>query len=276
MLETIQNFESAVGPAARDYPLYVIAPGSAAVAVGLLVWLGGYGIRRVLMGIVGAAGGFALGYFVIGQREIIPAAVVAGVAAIFAALLDRVFIAHSLALLAFGIGFVLLIGPHLNIENVQIESNDWDASADGQESMEQLQAYLLEMGDTVKGAFSEVPVYKWAILGLITVVFLGIGYVFRRLSGASYFSVLGTVLIAVGMATLLLYKGATPLTMVSEKPWMYVGIFAGMAAFGTIVQLLFCRGGLVKSAKKEKDEGDDVETGTQDKPGRFSRIIRRT
>ena len=261
MLETIQNFESAVGPAARDYPLYVIAPGSAAVAVGLLVWLGGFGIKRVLMGIAGAAVGFALGYFVIGRGEILPAAIVAGVAAIFAALLDRVFIAHFLSLLAFVIGFIVLIGPHINVENVQIESNAWDATAESQESAEQLQAYLLEMRDTIKEVFSKVPVYKWAILVLITVIFLAIGFVFRRLAGAAFFSVLGTLLIAVGMASLLLYKGAAPLSRVGKRPWMYVGIFAGMAAFGTIVQLLFCRGGLIKPAKKSNVEDDDDEAG---------------
>ena len=263
MLETIQNFESAVGPAARDYPLYVIAPGSAAVAVGLLVWLGGYGIKRILMGIAGAAGGFALGYFVIGRGEILPAAIVAGVAAIFAALLDRLFIAHSIALLAAGIGLAVLIGPHINIENVQFESNAWDATADSQESAEQLQAYLLEMGDQFKEVLSGVPVYKWVILALITLIFLGIGFVFRRLAGAAFFSVLGTLLIAAGLATLLLYKGAAPLSRVGERPWMYVGIFAGMAAFGTIVQLLFCRGGLIKPAKKANVEGDDAEAGNK-------------
>jgi hypothetical protein len=261
MLETIQNFESAVGPAARDYPLYVIAPGSAAVAVGLLVWLGGFGIRRVLMGIVGAAGGFALGYFVIGRGEILPAAIVAGVAAIFAALLDRVLIAHFVALLAAGIGFAVLIGPHMSVENVQIESNAWDATAESQESAEQLNAYLLEMGETLKGVFSEVPVYKWAILVLITLIFFGIGFIFRRLAGAAFFSGLGTLLIGVGLAALLLYKGAAPLSRVGEKPWMYVGIIAGMAAFGTIVQLLFCRGGVMKPVKKENVEEDDDETG---------------
>ena len=262
MLETIQNFESAVGPAARDYPLYVIAPGSAAVAVGLLVWLGGFGIKRILMGIAGAAAGFALGYFVIGRGEILPAAIVAGVAALFAALLDRLFIAHFLALLAFGIGFMILIGLHMATENAQVEASAPDTTAESQESVEQLEVYLLEMGDRFKGAFSEVPVYKWVILGLITVIFLGIGFVFRRLAGAAFFSVLGTLLIAAGLATLLLYQGAAPLSRAGEKPWTYVAIFAGMAAFGTIVQLLFCRGALVKPATKAEDEGDDTEAGT--------------
>jgi len=262
MLETIQNFESAVGPAARDYPLYVIAPGSAAVAAGLLVWLGGFGIKRILMGIAGAAVGFAVGYFVIGRGEILPAAIVAGVAAIVAALLDRVFMANFVALLAFCIGFVILIGPHITTENVQVESNASDATAESQENVEQPEAYLLDMGDRFKGALSEVPVYKWVILGLITVIFLGIGFVFRRLAGAAFFSVLGTLLIAAGLATLLLYQGAAPLSRAGEKPWTYAGIFAGMAAFGTIVQLLFCRGGLVKPATKAEDEGDDTEAGT--------------
>jgi hypothetical protein len=38
---------------------------------------------------------------------------------------------------------------------------------------------------------------------------------------------------------------------------MYAGIVGGMVAFGTIEQLLFCRGGLVRPIKKPKAEGDD-------------------
>ena len=104
MLETMQNFESVMGPAARDYPLYVIAPGSAAVVAGLFIWLGGLGFKRVLTAIAGAAGGFAVGYFAVG-RGVVVAAVLAGVAAIVAALLDRVFIALLAAILVAGVGF---------------------------------------------------------------------------------------------------------------------------------------------------------------------------
>lgn len=257
MLETIQNFESIMGPAARDYPLYVIVPGIAAVVVGLFVWLAGLGFKRVLMAIVGAAVGAGLGYVAIG-RDVIPAAVSAGVVAVIAALFERVFIALFAAILVAVISLAVLVGPRINIENAQAEPEDWNITVDSNESMEQPKAYLNDLGSKIRQAYSEVPVYKWIIIALITVIVLVVGFVFRRLTAASYFSVLGTMLIAAGLILLLLYKGAAPLSRVGNRPMMYAGIFAGLAAFGTVEQLLFCRGGLIKPAKKTQAEGADA------------------
>lgn len=260
MLESIQNFESVVGPAAQKYPLFVIAPASAVVVAGLFVWLGGLGFKGVLNAIAGAAGGAALGYFVIG-RGVLPTVVSAVVAAVIAVVLERLFIAQLLALLVAVISFVILIGPHINIENAQIEPETQDVTVDSNESMEQLDAYLIDVANKVRDAFSDVPVYRWVIVGVLTIIFLVGGFVFRRFSAALCFSVLGTLFIAAGMIMLLLYKGATPLSWVGHKPWMYAGIVGGMMAFGTIEQLLFCRGGLVGPAKKPKAEGGDDESG---------------
>jgi len=255
MLETIQNFESVVGPAARDSPLYVIAPGIAAVVVGLFVWLGGLGFKRVLMAIAGAAGGAALGYFAIG-RGVVPTAVSTGVAAVIAAIFDRVFIALLTAILAAGVGFAVLVGPRISTENAQPEPEVWDATVDRNDSMKQLNAYLNDLGDEVRQACSDVPVYQWLIVVVLTVVILVVGFLFRRLAAAACFSVLGTLLIAAGLVLLLLYKGAAPLSRAGNRPLMYAGVVGGMAAFGAVEQLLFCRGGVLKPAKKLKAEGD--------------------
>ena len=269
MLETIQNFESVMGQAARDNPLVVIAPSSAAVAVGLFVWLGGLGFKRVLMAIAGAAGGAALGYFVIGWG-VIPTAISAGMAAVIAAIFDRVFIALLAAILVAGIGFCVLVSPLINTENAQAEPEAQDAVVESNESMEELKVFLLDVGSKIKGACSEVPVYQWLILALLSIIFLVGGFVFQRLAGAACFSVLGTLLIAAGMVLLLLYKGVSPLGRVGNRPLMYAGIFAGMAAFGTIEQLLLCQGGLIKAAKKTKAEDDD---GTGKKRRRFDQFL---
>jgi hypothetical protein len=260
MLESIQNFESVVGPAAQKYPLFVIAPGSAVVVAGLVVWLGGLGLKKVLMVIASAAGGAGLGYFVIG-RGVLPTVIAAVVLAFIAVVLERLFIAQLLALLVAFISCVVLIGSHINIENAQIEPETQDTTIDSNESMGQLNAYFIDVANKVRDAFSEVPVYEWVIVGVLTIIFLVGGFVFRRFSAALCFSVLGTLLIAVGMIMLLLYKGATPLSRVCQKPWMYAGIVGGMVAFGTIEQLLLCRGGLVRPAEKSKAEGGGDESG---------------
>jgi hypothetical protein len=251
MLETIQKFESVMGPATWDYPLYVIGAGSAAVVIGLFVWLAGLGFKKILMAIIGAAGGAALGYFAIG-RGVIPAAVSAVVAAVIAVIFERVFIALFEVILVVGFGLAILIGPYLN--NGQAEPETQDA-INSDESVEQPKTYLFEIGGKVKGACSEMPVYKWLIVTALTVTVLVAGFVFQRLAAASCFSILGTLLMAAGMILLLLYKGAAPLSRVGNRPLMYAGIFAGMAAFGTVEQLLFCRGGLIKPTKKAQAEG---------------------
>ena len=55
MLEIAQNFEQV---AAEFRPVVLIGPGLAAVWVGLFVWLGGLGVRRVLLAVVGAITAF--------------------------------------------------------------------------------------------------------------------------------------------------------------------------------------------------------------------------
>jgi hypothetical protein len=260
MLETIQNFESVVIPAARAYPLYAMAPGSTGVVVGLFIWLGGLGFKRVLMAIAGAAGGFALGYFAIG-RGVIPAAVLAGVLALIMAIFDRVSIALLAAILVAGIGFVVLAGPRISIENGQEGSEARDETANSDESMERFKAYLYEVRGQVTSAWSDVPVYQWLIVVVLTIITLVVGFLLRRLTVATCFSVLGTLLIAAGLVVLLLFKGATPLSRVGNRPLTYVGIVAGMVAFGAVEQLLFCRGGILKPSKKPKTDDFDDETG---------------
>lgn len=260
MLETMQNFESVMGPAARDYPMYAIAPASAAVVAGLFVWLGGLGFKRVLMAIAGAAGGAAVGYFAI-VRGLLPAAVSAVVAAGIAALFERVFIALLAAITIAIIGATILVGPRIHAENAVDESEGGEETVESDESIEQPTAYLSDLGGEIRQVFSEVPRYQWVIIGLITVIVLVAGFVFRRLAAATCFSALGTLLIATGLIVLLLYTGATPLSRVGSRPLMYVGIFAGMATFGAVEQLLFCRGGLIKPVKKAEPGGDDVGGG---------------
>jgi hypothetical protein len=272
MLETIQNFESVMGPAARDYPLVVTAPGGAAVAVGLFVWLGGFGFKRVLMAIAWAGGGAALSYFVVGWG-LIPTVASACVAAGIAAILDRVFIALFASILVALIGFIVLVGPHLKpppaqpevggqTDNAQAEPEAQTVTASSTNSMEELKAYLFDVGGQVRRTGSELPVYQWGIVLLLAILLLVGGFVFRRLVAALTFSVLGTLLIAAGLLLLLLYKGSMPLSQVGNRPLMYAGIFTGMVAFGTI-QLLFCQGGLLKPAKKPKTDDFDDEDDTK-------------
>ena len=92
MLEIAHNFERA---AANFRPVVLIALGLAAVTVGLFVWLGGLGFRKILAAVVGAVGGGIGGFFITG-RNITLAMVLAAAVMIIAIILERILVTGSL------------------------------------------------------------------------------------------------------------------------------------------------------------------------------------
>jgi len=89
----------------------------------------------------------------------------------------------------------------------------------------------------------------FAAAGVITFTILALllsgSSIFPRLLSALILSVLGTALVFAGLIMLLIYKGSQPVTYIIQKQYFFAAIFAIMAVFGTIEQLLFC-----KQAKK--------------------------
>jgi len=66
MLEILQDFESAVGGDVGLSPLVLIGPGLVCVIVGLFIWLGGLGFRKLLVAVVGVIIGSMCGFFIVG------------------------------------------------------------------------------------------------------------------------------------------------------------------------------------------------------------------
>ena len=92
MLEVLQNFEEV---AVRFSPIVLVAPGSVCVGVGLFVWLGGLGFRRVLAGIVGAVAGGVCGFLLTsGDTTLAGLSAIAGTA--IALILEKIFVTDSL------------------------------------------------------------------------------------------------------------------------------------------------------------------------------------
>ncbi|HUV63495.1 MAG TPA: hypothetical protein VMW24_06320 [Sedimentisphaerales bacterium] len=267
MLEILQNFESTVGEAARLRPLVLIGLGAAAVGVGLFVWLGGLSLRKLWVAIAGAVAGGILGFVLIGNG-VAPTAASAVVAAVIARVFERVFITVLAAALAGAIGFAVLAGPYIESPQAVSAANHDGASArttTGRDAagMEELKAYALDVGGSIKRAAWQMPVQKWAIIALLAVIVLVGGFALWRPTAALCFSVLGTILISVGMILLLLYKGAGPVSRISSRPLIYAGVFTAMALFGTVEQLLLCRGAK-KQGTRPRKAGGQKET-TQEK-----------
>ena len=232
----------------------LIIPGAAAVLVGLFVWLGGLAFKKAIVAILGAIVGGIAGYIFI-DHNIIPAAASAVVVAAVVVLIERIFIAIIAAALAAAFGFAVLAGPYINTVQAENPANQDEISAQTtaatsvDESIERLKAFALDVGEKIKKAGSLMPLQRWAMIAVLAAIFIVGGFYLRRLTPALCCSVLGTVFIFVGMILLLLYKGTAPVSRICSNPLIYAAVFAAMAAFGTVEQLLICRRPKVQPAE---------------------------
>jgi len=252
MLEVLLNFEQA---AARLSPLILVGPGLTAVLTGLFVWLGGLGLRKLLVAVTGAVSGGVCGFLVIGHN-IIAAIALAAVAAVIAVIFERLFIAILAAALAAVLGFVVLATLYNNKENAAIPTNQNKISAQGEtldlgQSIKLAKAYIFEISSRIKQICREMPGHCWGILIILVMFFTLTGFTLGRLTLAFCCAALGTTLIFAGMILLLLFKGSTPISKIYNKPSFY-GIFLGaMIVFGTIEQLFICRSKKKQSIRKK-------------------------
>ena len=244
MLQILQDLESAIGGTAGLSPVVLLGPGLVCVIAGLFIWLGGLGFRKLLLPTAGAITGAVCGFFIIGQNLIsvvFSAALAAGIATI----LDRLFIAILTAALAAVFAFVVLAGPYIeNSQQAAIRPGGMSAQGTAisvRESAEIMKAYIIDVGQRIKHAGLQMPVYHWAIIMVLALIFIVAGFSLWRLAMALCCSVLGTILIFAGMILLLLYKGAVPVSIICSKSSYYATAFIAMTAFGTIEQLLLCK-----------------------------------
>jgi hypothetical protein len=254
MYEMIQNFEQT---ALRFSPIVLIVPGILAVIVGLFIWLGGLGLRRVLAAVVGAVTGFSCGFFIIGN--IIAGCVLAVVVTLIAIILQRLFIAILAVSLALFLTFFFftVMCPEVikSTDNVPITATKitgQNVVISVRHTPEVLKAYVVDFGNMVKQAAWHMRSYAWAIMAALSIIVLVAGFYLRRLTSALCCAVLGTMLIFAGMISLLLYKGSVPISGICDKPLFFGGVFGAMIAFGAVVQLLLCQK-QEKSAKRKKE-----------------------
>ena len=270
MLEIAQNFEQT---AASFRPVVLIGPGLVCVIAGLFVWLGGLGLRRLLAAVVGAVGGGIFGFLII-SRNTTSVMISAGVAAIIAIIFERTFITILTAALAAVIGIAVLAGPY--IENSQEQMlNYYPFNQDKisnrspyinlHESIHILKVHIVFFTNEIKQACLQMPVYNWAVIAVLVVIFIVGGFYFWRLTSALCCATLGTLLVFAGMILLLLYKGAAPISSISRRTSFYAAVFIAMIAFGTIEQLLLCKRARRQSIRK-RQANEDKEGRAETRP----------
>lgn len=271
MLEILKNFEQV---AARLSPILLIGVAIATIIVGLFIWLGGLGFRRVLLAIVGLVSGGAIGYFVISQNVIL-AGISALVALLIIMIFQRVFVAILSALLAVSFCFCILARPHLNeaSEATVTEHNkilQQSSTISIPESIEIIKTYIVNFGEEVKQTFIKMPARNWIVMAVLALTLLVVGFFLWRLAFAFCCASLGTMLVFAGMVLLLTYKGSAPISKISAKALFYGLVFLAMLVFGTLVQLILSLRPAreqveAKQTKKNRQESDRTKKSWRNK-----------
>jgi hypothetical protein len=230
MFEIIRQLEKAT----EDFsPTVAVAIGLVAVAAGLFVWLGGLGLRKLLVAIVGAVAGGLCAYFITG-RSLPPTLVSAAVGAAVAVTFEQILITAVAALLAALCTFAAF-------------------------------AYLFspDFSEGLGKACLQMPAYCWPIMAAVVVVIVAAGAYLWPLTSAMCCAALGTILIFAGMIVLLLQKGAKPVYYMDGRRLFFGAIFAAMVAFGTLEQMLFCKLPAAKptarARKRKGPRGDESD-----------------
>lgn len=240
MVEILKSFEQM---ASRFSPAVLALPGLVMVALGLVTWLAGMCRRQLVLGLVGALAGGLAGFFVSGRNPAM-ACLAAGGSAAFGAILPRLFVAVVLAILGVAVAFAVLArtdlvqkpGTLLNGQNLDQADGRFTTS----ESLEVVQIYILDGTDRVKAIARRLAAVDLAIVAAVGAGLLVAGLLFECLAGALTCSVTGSGLIFAGLTSLLMLKGSTPIARMEQQGALYGLVLLGMAAFGTLGQLLLC------------------------------------
>ena len=253
MIEIFQNFEQV---ASRFNPSVLVGSGVAILILGLLIWLGGLGLRKILFSLAGLGGGIVFGLFVVG-RNIFSALFSGAFAALIALIFEKVFVVLLAAALAAAVAFTVLAEPYFEqaeTSTAQSQMSEQTTITSLDKILQELKTFALNAGGDIKQAGTKIPVKIWAIIAAPAVIFIICGVVLWRFTSALFFSVLGTMVLFFGMILLLLYKGDEPVGQIRGQPLIYAAVFLVMAAFGTIEQLLLCKG-------SKKNDETETEPG---------------
>ncbi len=239
MVEILKSFEQVAG---RFSPAVLIVPALVMVALGLLAWLAGMCLRRLVLALIGAAGGLLVSFVLSGPSP--PVSVLAaGGGAAFGVAAPRAFVAVLLAACGMAVTFAVVARTPLLEEQGTLfgdTAGDGEDKLTGRESLDAVRMYALDVTDHAGAAGRQLAPVDWLAVVAVGGGLLGLGLLFGRLAGALTCSVLGAMLIFTGMMVLLAWKGASPVTRLERQGAFYGVILLGMIAFGTLEQLVLC------------------------------------
>jgi hypothetical protein len=252
MLEFLQYIE---GIAPRLEPMVLIVPGLLCVLVGLFVWIGGLRYAKLIAAFLGTLAAGTCGILTIG-RKLLPdifLAVSSGFIAMF--LYKLIFVLLAALIAVAGVTFFLAdvdVGAHTKLV-MYINSNGSETigASEAAAMLGRAIGYLMKKTEAIYAQFS---ILRWSAVVAAGAVAAILTVYFGKVVCAICCATLGTVLNFTGMILLLFYKGAEPVSRISQKGLFFAAIFAGMIAFGTIVQLVFCLPRHRKDTQEPKTE----------------------
>lgn len=259
MLEILQDFQRT---AVLFSPPVLIITGIALVLIGLLLWLGGLGLRKPFLAAAAAICSALCSFFIIAPNLTL-ALVLAAITALIAIIFERIFIIILAAALAALIVSLILAIPYIEppketlFINHQISKPSLTLSTQG--TLKTIKVFAFDFIDKIKNASSKMPPRNWAIIAATPVIVIIAGIFIWRFISALSCSALGAIFIFAGMISLLLYKRSAPITAIYGKSSFYLAVFVAMLVFGACVQLLLC-----KSPKKQRSTEKKTKSQNQE------------
>jgi hypothetical protein len=196
---------------AKVPPIPLMAAAILMLVLGLFVWFGGFGYKKILYIIIGAFCGAACAISITSVNYLLAAAMVAG-GALLSFKLQETFLSFAIAILAAAYGYSVLISPYLKTTR--------------------------ELIDTLRQLTIGVPYYNWPILlGVVLAPFALTASWFAGAS-AGFSSLTASVMFLAGGIMLLKHFGYNVAAMISSNAELVIGILAGITVVGAVIQLL--------------------------------------
>jgi hypothetical protein len=240
VIEVFNRFEQEAG---RFDPTLLVVAGLVLAGLGLVIWLAGMCLRRLVLALAGAAAGGLTGWLVPVPGPVF-VGLAAGGGAVLGAVLPRLTTAVLLAILGVAVAFVITARTHL-LGGQELPSGPPHAGR-GEErltipqSLGAVRVFAFDVVGRSRAAAGEMGTAGLAAIGAAGLVLLVLGFVLPRLAGTLFCSVLGTMLIFAGLIVLLIFKGSAPITLIEKQGALYGVVLFGMAAFGAVEQLALC------------------------------------
>jgi hypothetical protein len=235
-------------------PIVLVAPALMLTGSGLLVWLMGIRSLRFIAAMAGALAGFWCAWQFT-DRQLIPMVLLSVIPLLLSVFLYKAVIVILGGVLTAGlIVFVPFGVSQVNAlhANVRQGPQEQAATPDLAESLKRAQQHLLTLRQSLADYFKALPSGRKSLALMAALGVIGFGLFSWRLVCSAACSMLGTILIGLGMLLLLFYKGSDPLTLLRQNLQMIGLVLIAMVAVGTLLQYW------ISPRKKKKQDINEI------------------